>query len=292
MKKIYVLLFSVIIILVGCNTKSILLVGESQSWRGEYTANISGDSENGKYVISYKEATSSTPQNLEVTINDDKQILKDGNDKGTIIEIPTSCSSCVVSNENLPIKVKINWNDKEETFNLKRNGAVLLNNENRYLAKEVNQGYAGKAGIQTIPFKEPVLSNNIINNNQIKTVSPRSVTNIAVKENDGSYEIPELLTENADLVIFTKTDDSGWHLNKGEQLTIHYEIDLKTNMQSDPIGENMRIGYIKNGEIISKVLKKAKEFSYAVTADSTGEYYFYVENASAGKIIMTTGIIK
>ncbi|GGA04067.1 hypothetical protein GCM10008018_57510 [Paenibacillus marchantiophytorum] len=269
------------------------LVGESQSWRVEYTANISGDNENGKYFISYKDATGSTPQNLEVTINDDKQVLKDGNHKGTIIEIPTSCSSCVVSNENLPIKVKINWNNKEESFNLKRNGAVLLNNENRHLAKEAIQAYAQKAGYQPAPFKERALSNNIINKNQIKKVSPRTVTNIAVKENDGSYEIPELLTENGDLVIFTKTDDFGWHLNKGEQLTIHYELDLKTNMQSsDPKGENMEIGYIKNGEIISEVLKKAKEFSYTVTADSTGEYYFYAENASAGKIIITTGIIK
>lgn len=182
--------------------------------------------------------------------------------------------------------------DKEET--LKRTGAVLLNNENRHMAKEPNQGYSQTvpAGNQNAPSKNPVLGSNIINKDQIKTVFASTITNITVKENNGSYEIPELLTDNGDLVIFTKTGDSGWHLNRGEQLTIHYVLDLKTNMQSDPTGENMKIGYIKNGELNSGVLKKEKEFSYTVTADATGEYYFYTENFSAGKIIITSGIIK
>jgi len=173
-------------------------------------------------------------------------------------------------------------------------GAVLLNNENKHLATEPTKVSTQTIsnGTQPEPLKKPVLSSNIINKKQLPTLPANTITNIAVKENNGSYEIPELLTNNGDLVIFTKTGDSGWHLNKGEQLTIHYELDLKSNMQSDPTGENMKIGYIKNGELISGDLKKAKEFSSTVTADATGEYYFYVENFSAGKIIITTGTIK
>lgn len=184
--------------------------------------------------------------------------------------------------------------DKEETFHLKQTGAVLLNNENRHIAKEPNQGYSQPVPSenQNAPSKDPVLSSNIINKDQIKTVFASTITNITVKENNGRYEIPELLTNNGDLVIFTKTDDSGWHLNKGEQLTIHYVLDLKTNMQSDPKGENMEIGYIKNGELNRGGLKKEKEFSYTVTADAAGEYYFYTENFSAGKIIIASGSIK
>jgi hypothetical protein len=54
----------------------------------------------------------------------------------------------------------------------------------------------------------------------------------------------------------------------------------------------MEIGYIKNGELITSFAKKAKEFTYTITADEAGEYYFYAENMSAGSIIITSGIIK
>ncbi|MFE0555174.1 hypothetical protein ACFW1P_04460 [Paenibacillus sp. NPDC058910] len=43
MKKQYVLILIMILTLVGCNIKSISLTGESASWSGEYTANITGD---------------------------------------------------------------------------------------------------------------------------------------------------------------------------------------------------------------------------------------------------------
>jgi len=54
----------------------------------------------------------------------------------------------------------------------------------------------------------------------------------------------------------------------------------------------MEIGYIKNGEVISGLFDKAKEFSYTITADDEGEYYFYAENWSAGFIIISSGLIK
>jgi uncharacterized lipoprotein NlpE involved in copper resistance len=122
MKKHFVLLFLMIFILVGCNNKSISLIGVSDSWSGKYTANISGNKENGKYIFSYKNATGTGKElkNLEITINDGEQVRKESNHKGAIIEMPTGCSGCAVTNETLPIKVKINWDDKEETFHLKQ----------------------------------------------------------------------------------------------------------------------------------------------------------------------------
>jgi hypothetical protein len=174
-------------------------------------------------------------------------------------------------------------------------GAILLNKENRHLAKEPN--YASMQlevpGVTDIaPIKKPILSSNIINKDQLQTVKAGSVTNIPAKESDGKYAIPEFITNNGDLVVFTKADESGWHLNKGEQLTIRFTLDLKTNKQADPAGEYMEIGYVKNGELINGFAKKEKEFSYTITADAAGEYYFYAENASAGSIIITSGIIK
>jgi hypothetical protein len=174
-------------------------------------------------------------------------------------------------------------------------GARLLNKENRHIAKEPNYASMQEvpAGTEIAPLKEPILNSNIINQNQLQTIKAGTITNIAVAENDGKYAIPELLLKNnADLVIFTKKGESGWHLNKGEQLTFRYTLDLTTNKYSDPTGEWMEIGYIKNGELITSFAKKAKEFSYSITADEAGEYYFYAENMCAGSIIIASGNIK
>jgi hypothetical protein len=165
-------------------------------------------------------------------------------------------------------------------------GAILLNKDNRHIAKEPNYASMQEvpAGTEIAPLKEPILNSNIINQNQLQTIRASTITNIPVTENDGRYAIPELLLkDNGSLVIFTKKGDSGWHLNKGEQLSIRYTLD------SD---QWMEIGYIKNGELITSFAKKAKEFSYTITADEAGEYYFYAEDLSAGSIIISSGIIK
>lgn len=90
-----------------------VLTGESDSWSGEYTANINGDKESGKFIFGYKNATGKELKNSEITINEGKRVRKEGNYKGAIIEMPSSCSGCAVTN------VEIKRNDKEETFHLK-----------------------------------------------------------------------------------------------------------------------------------------------------------------------------
>lgn len=118
MKNVWILLL-LILVLVGCNSKSISLTGESVSWSGEYTANINGDKESGSFIFRYKDAKGKELKNLEITINDGKRVLKEEKYNGEIIEMPASCSGCAVTNESLPIKVEIKWGDKEETFHLK-----------------------------------------------------------------------------------------------------------------------------------------------------------------------------
>jgi hypothetical protein len=173
-------------------------------------------------------------------------------------------------------------------------GAIILNNENRHIAKEPNYALMQEApeGTKIVPPERLVLSSNIINKNQLQTLNSNSVTNIPVVKNDKDYAIPEVLTNNGDLIIFTKKDESGWHLNKGEKLSIQFKLDLKSNKFSDPAGEWMEIGYVKNGELITGIAEKAKEFTYTTIADEVGEYYFYAQNYSAGYIIIASGIIK
>ncbi|RKP55053.1 hypothetical protein D7Z26_07435 [Cohnella endophytica] len=175
-------------------------------------------------------------------------------------------------------------------------GAILLNKENRHIAERPNYASmqeVSKGEVSESPSGKPVLTSSIIQASQLRTLNAGSVTNIAVSEKAGKITIPELFTNNGDLVIFTKADGSGWRLNKGEQLSIGFRLDLQTRKKySDPTGEWMEIGYIRNGELVKGFAKKEKEFSYKITADEPGDYYFYAENYSAGYIIVSSGTIE
>jgi major membrane immunogen (membrane-anchored lipoprotein) len=109
------------LLLMGCSNKTIIFSGESDNWKGNYTANIDGTREDGEFVFGYKNATNNTEfKNLEVIINDGETIRKEGNHRGATVRIPTSCSGCLVTDKNEPIKVTVKWNtQKEETFLLK-----------------------------------------------------------------------------------------------------------------------------------------------------------------------------
>lgn len=122
MKKRLLFLIPFICMIVGCSDKYLSFSGESDNWKGEYSANISdnGTRENGKYVFGYKNATSDTSfRNLEIVINDGEAVRKEDFLKGATIVISSSCSGCAVTQEDNPIKVSIKWDDeKEETFKL------------------------------------------------------------------------------------------------------------------------------------------------------------------------------
>ena len=172
-------------------------------------------------------------------------------------------------------------------------GAIVLNDENRHLAKFPDYASMTEApsGPSINDVNKPDLTSNIIRDNQLRSLNAGSITNIALMEKDNVFHIPQLLTGNGDLVIFTKEEGDGWDLKKGDKLSIEYSLDL-TNPYSDPKGENMELGFIKNGELIKGSLSKEKSFAYTVTADEDGVYYFYTENYSAGKIIIESGIVE
>ncbi|WP_391575070.1 hypothetical protein [Cohnella sp.] len=173
-------------------------------------------------------------------------------------------------------------------------GAIVLNDENRHLAEMPD--YASMTEASTAPSINDVnkrsLNSNIIREGQLQTLNAGSVTNIELEEKDSLFLIPQLLTGNGDLVIFTKEKGAGWELKKGDKLSIEFNLDLTTNSYSDPNGEYMELGLIHNGELIKGFHSKEKSFAYTVTADEDGVYYFYAENYSAGKIIVESGIVE
>lgn len=122
MKKRLLLWVPFILLIVGCNDKTISFSGESDNWKGEYSANISDNEtrEDGKYIFGYKKATSDTTfKNLEIVINDGETKWNENNYKGTTISISSSCTGCAVTQEDQPIDVTIKWDEgEEESFKL------------------------------------------------------------------------------------------------------------------------------------------------------------------------------
>ncbi|RST76173.1 hypothetical protein D4T97_005160 [Siminovitchia acidinfaciens] len=120
MKKRLLFLVPFILLSVACNQKTISFSGESDYWKGEYSANISdkGTREDGKYIFGYKNATSDTSFDwVEIEINDGETGRKEENFKGATIIIPRSCSGCSVTREDTAIKVRIKWDgEMEESF--------------------------------------------------------------------------------------------------------------------------------------------------------------------------------
>ena len=121
MKKPFLFVFLLVSILVGCGSEYVILSGESDDWKGEYSANIDGNSKNGNYLFSFKNGNNDTEfKNLEIIINDGETSQKENNHKGATVRISTSCSGCSVTKKDEPIKVLIKWDDKNEvTFYLK-----------------------------------------------------------------------------------------------------------------------------------------------------------------------------
>ncbi|WP_289137213.1 hypothetical protein [uncultured Brevibacillus sp.] len=63
MKKPFLFVFLLVSILVGCGSEYVILSGESDDWKGEYSANIDGNSENGNYLFSFKNGNNDTEFN-------------------------------------------------------------------------------------------------------------------------------------------------------------------------------------------------------------------------------------
>lgn len=118
MRRIILLTIIIVLILAGCGMKIIRFSGESDNWKGEYTANVDDTSEDGQYIFSFKNVQKEPSfTNLEITINDGQIRQKEDRHQGATVNIPTSCSGCAVTPKNRPIKVNVKWeNENEETF--------------------------------------------------------------------------------------------------------------------------------------------------------------------------------
>jgi len=121
MRKIYLIISFIFLMMVGCSNESLLFKGESDHWKGEYSADITDSTrEDGKYIFHFKDGKQ-MKKNIEIDIDNDNSHtnIKEEKNDDAIITIPNACSGCSVTKDSSIIKVTIKWNGKEESFDLK-----------------------------------------------------------------------------------------------------------------------------------------------------------------------------
>lgn len=113
----------VISILASCDgVQSLLFTGQSKHWKGDYTSNVSGNTENGTFTFNYTIGSNPTFKNLEVDVSggNSHPILKEDSHTGSTIKMNESGSGIATTEANTVFKVTIKWDNKyKETFYLK-----------------------------------------------------------------------------------------------------------------------------------------------------------------------------
>ncbi|OCA81961.1 hypothetical protein [Pseudobacillus wudalianchiensis] len=105
----------------GCSSDMIGFSGESDSWKGEYSAVKSDTNEHGEYRFTYKHAARDTSfKNLTIMIHNGETVRQEDFFKGATIVISIAGSGSGLTRESDPIPVTIKWDeDQEESFTMK-----------------------------------------------------------------------------------------------------------------------------------------------------------------------------
>lgn len=104
--------------------------------------------------------------------------------------------------------------------------------------------------------------------------------------NGDGMEFPVFVFDNGEIAILTKEDGSGWVLEGNSSLTLSLWQNTKDNPQASPGGDRLALGVIVDGIPCELTCGKEKNLEYIYTASEAGEIYFYVQNFSAGPIVI------
>lgn len=118
-----------------------------------------------------------------------------------------------------------------------------------------------------------------------------SVIDLVYSEETALWEMPELLTANGFVTVFSQESKEGWYLQKGETLRLHLQTGRRAGADTGTPTERMEIGFIQDHLFYQGTLQEASDFSYTLTAPETGAYYLYCINCSSNKIYIKKGSI-
>lgn len=104
--------------------------------------------------------------------------------------------------------------------------------------------------------------------------------------NGECMEFPAFVFDNGEIAILTKEDGSGWILEENGQLTLSLRQNTEDNPQASPGGDRLALGVIVDGIPCELTCGKDAKLEYTYTAHEAEEVYFYVQNFSAGPIVI------
>lgn len=110
--------------------------------------------------------------------------------------------------------------------------------------------------------------------------------------NGDGIEFPAFVFDNGEIAILTKEDSSGWVLEGNSSLTLSLRQNTKDNPQASPGGDRLALGVIVDGIPCELTCGKDAELEYTYIPDKTAEVYFYVQNFSAGPIVIADATIR
>ncbi|WP_099466920.1 M56 family metallopeptidase [Konateibacter massiliensis] len=169
-------------------------------------------------------------------------------------------------------------------------GARPLSGEDWYnRGKQIANGTKASSSAVIEGDAPPPVTSDILSEEELEDFFAVTVTNISTEQEDGYYKIPDIITNSADMAIFTKPDGKGWYLEKGQTIEISFRLDQERVATANGAKVAVEIGYIFNGSMYKMYSNKEQVFSVKMTAENDGEYFLYTTNRTSGYEIMLDG---
>ncbi|MDU5723869.1 MULTISPECIES: hypothetical protein [Clostridium] len=162
--------------------------------------------------------------------------------------------------------------------NISINGSAYITEENKKLI-ETETKYG--------EFKN--VTDTLKSNKIIKKMQPEinldcaSINAFRTIEKNSIYITPEIIQTNGSIGIFTKENDCGWNLKKGQNIKFNFE------KYKSQVVENQTaiIGYIKNGEMIKGEEFKNLYGEYNLTIDEMENITYKLDRAAKINVIIS-----
>ena len=105
---------------------------------------------------------------------------------------------------------------------------------------------------------------------------PSTVNPFETAEVTGFYETPEVIMGSRAMVIFTKPDGTGWHLESGDILSFKAEQYLLETKNSANRGRTILFGYLLDGKLHQDKEDEGEYHQYTLRAKQAGEYFITI----------------
>jgi hypothetical protein len=130
--------------------------------------------------------------------------------------------------------------------------------------------------------------NRIITKIMEENFMPSSIFELETKEKNGVFISPEIITVNGSISVLTDTNGRGWELKAGDSVEYVFE-----KYRSEVVeNQNILIGYVKDGVLYPSQKFDQLKGNYNLTIEESGQYYFYIINASSDTIALKEGALR